>query len=64
VEQSGGRVLAGSASNWASLEEPELLRTLESDPQLWERFLRHEADACAAAGARDGGTHIIVAAGA
>lgn len=32
VERCGGEVLAMSASNWASLDKPEVLTPLESDP--------------------------------
>ncbi|MBW1604001.1 class I SAM-dependent methyltransferase [Streptomyces sp. JJ66] len=62
VTECGGETLAGSASNWASLEDPTVLADLERSPQLWERFLAYETAACADLGARDGGTHIILAA--
>ncbi|MBW1604373.1 class I SAM-dependent methyltransferase [Streptomyces sp. JJ66] len=61
VTECGGEILAGSASNWASLEDPAVLADLERSPQLWDRFLTHETAACAVSGARDGGTHIILA---
>jgi SAM-dependent methyltransferase len=61
VEAQGGRVLASSASNWASLADPVVLAELEADPQRWARFLDNEADCCAEPGALDGGTHVLVA---
>ncbi|AXI78526.1 class I SAM-dependent methyltransferase [Peterkaempfera bronchialis] len=62
VTECGGEILAGSASNWASLEDPDVLAGTEESPQLWERFLAYETAACASLGARDGGTHILFAA--
>ena len=62
VERSGGEVLAMSASNWASLDKPEALATMESNPDRWRRFLEHEVAACAEPGALDGGTHLLFAA--
>lgn len=62
VYRAGGRLLDGSASNWASLGEQATLATLEADPDRWARFVDHEVDACARPGARDGGTHILFAA--
>ena len=62
VERCGGEVLAMSASNWASLDKPEVLAPLESDPDRWRRFLEHEVAACAESGALDGGTHLMFAA--
>jgi SAM-dependent methyltransferase len=62
VAECGGEILAGSASNWASLEDPAVLANIERAPQLWERFLAYETAACASLGARDGGTHILFAA--
>lgn len=62
VERCGGEVLAMSASNWASLDKPEVLATLESDPDRWRRFLAQEVAACAESGALDGGTHLMFAA--
>lgn len=62
IERSGGEVLAMSASNWASLDKPDALESLESDPDRWRRFLEHEVAACAEPGALDGGTHLLFAA--
>ncbi|OIQ72867.1 Mg-protoporphyrin IX methyl transferase [mine drainage metagenome] len=62
VERCGGEVLAMSASNWASLDDPEALARLEADPDRWRRFLDHEVAACAEPGALDGGTHLLFAA--
>ena len=62
VERSGGEMSAMSASNWASLDNPEALALLESHPDRWRRFLEHEISACAQLGAVDGGTHILFAA--
>jgi hypothetical protein len=61
VARCGGQLVARSASNWASLADPTALRTLESDPERWRRFIDHEVAACAEPGALDGGTHILVA---
>lgn len=58
---SGGRLVALSASNWASLGQAEALAALEADSDRWSRFLDHEAAACAEPGAADGGTHILFA---
>jgi SAM-dependent methyltransferase len=62
VNACGGEMLAMSASNWASLGDPELLSVLEADPNQWARFLDKEVRACAEPGAVDGGTHILFAA--
>jgi hypothetical protein len=62
VEACGGEVLAMSASNWASLGDPDLLSELETDVRQWARFLDKEVRACAEPGAVDGGTHILFAA--
>lgn len=62
VRASGGTLLAGAASNWASLGDPHALAELESEDDRWKRFLDFEAAACGAEGARDGGTHILFAA--
>lgn len=62
VARCGGQMLAMSASNWASLDDPETLLELEADPDRWTRFLGHEVAACAEPGALDGGTHLLFAA--
>ena len=62
VQRCGGEILAISASNWASLDDPEALARMESDPDRWRRFLDHEVGACEEPGALDGGTHILFAA--
>lgn len=62
VTTCGGVTVAMSASNWASLNEPDVLEQLEADPDRWARFLTHELAACAEPGALDGGTHILFAA--
>ena len=61
VTAAGGHLLDGSASNWASLSDPDILARIEANPERWRRFLDHEAAACAQVGARDGGTHILFA---
>lgn len=61
AEVAGGALVATSASNWASLGDPEALATLEADPDRWARFLAHEVAACAEPGAVGGGTHILFA---
>ena len=62
VEGAGAEVIAMSASNWASLGDPEALAEFEADPMMWAQFLDDEVAACAAPGALDGGTHIVFAA--
>jgi ubiquinone/menaquinone biosynthesis C-methylase UbiE len=62
VSRNGGRLLAMSASNWASLQDPQILEDLERDADPWRRFLGHEVAACGEPGALDGGTHILFAA--
>ena len=62
AEECGGEILAMSASNWASLGDPEALTILESDPVRWANFLEHEVRACREPGALDGGTHLLFAA--
>lgn len=62
VHDCGGTMLATSASNWASMNFPEVLSTIAEDPQRWKRFLSNEIAACTAPGALDGGTHILLAA--
>ena len=62
VEACGGEVVALSASNWASLNDREMLEELEADPDRWARFIKHEINACAEPGALDGGTHLLFAA--
>jgi SAM-dependent methyltransferase len=62
LQRSGGRIVDGSASNWASLGDPEVLARLEADAERWSSFLSHETAACQQPGARDGGTHTLFAA--
>jgi len=62
VTRHGGEMVARSASNWASLEDPDVIEELEGDPDRWARFIEHEVAACAEPGALDGGTHLLFAA--
>jgi SAM-dependent methyltransferase len=62
VAEAGTSMIDGSASNWASLHDLDFLASLEANPSRWQQFLDREATACAAEGARDGGTHILFAA--
>lgn len=62
VRVAGGREVAISASNWASLGDPSVLESIEDDPERWAHFLDNEVGACAEPGAVDGGTHILFAA--
>jgi SAM-dependent methyltransferase len=62
VDEAGGRLVDGSASNWASAGDPDSLGRLAADRDRWRRFLDHEVAACAEPGARDGGTRILFAA--
>lgn len=61
AEAAGGRLVAASASNWASLGDTEVLKALEADPVRWRHFLQNEVNACREPGALDGGTHILLA---
>jgi len=61
VERCGGELVAQSASNWASLSDPDALESIEAEPEHWERFLAQEIRACAEPGAVDGGTHLLFA---
>lgn len=58
---AGGKLVALSGSNWASLGDAATLADLEADPDRWRRFLDHEVAACAEPGATDGGTHLLLA---
>ncbi len=62
VSSAGGAVLAASASNWASLGDPEVLERLAADPGHWSRFLDNEVRLCAEPGVWDGATHVLFAA--
>jgi SAM-dependent methyltransferase len=62
VDEAGGKLVDGSASNWASAGDPGSLAHLAADRDRWRRFLEREVAACAEPGARDGGTHILFAA--
>lgn len=62
VEGAGASLLGMSASNWASLDHPELMEEISSDESLWETYLAREIWASAQPGAVDGGTHILFAA--
>jgi ubiquinone/menaquinone biosynthesis C-methylase UbiE len=61
VAGAGGRMLAGSASNWISLGDPAAMTRLADDPERWERFLRNEVAVCRERGVWDGGTHFLFA---
>ncbi|RAY12136.1 class I SAM-dependent methyltransferase [Actinomadura craniellae] len=62
VPAAGGRIIAASASNWASLGDPASLAEIEADPDRWARFLAAEVAACEEPGTLDGGTRILFAA--
>ena len=62
VVRCGGHIVAMSASNWGSLGDPEVLLSLEADPDHWARFLDQEVASCLEPGAIDGGTHLLFAA--
>jgi SAM-dependent methyltransferase len=62
VDEAGGELVDGSASNWASVGDPGPLAHLAADRDRWRRFLEDEVAACAEPGARDGGTRILFAA--
>lgn len=62
VDEAGGELVDGSASNWASAGDPGPLAHVAADRDRWRRFLEHEVAACAEPGARDGGTYILFAA--
>lgn len=59
VTACNGEMAAMSSSNWASLNDPDVLNELEVDVDRWERFLQHEVAACAEPGALEGGTHSL-----
>jgi hypothetical protein len=59
VADAGAALLALSASNWASLGDPDAVRTIAADPARWVRFLDNEVALCAEPGTVDGGTHIL-----
>ncbi len=62
VTSAGGRVLAASASNWASLGDADALMRLAAHPDRWARFLENEVRLCAEPGVLDGSTHVLFAA--
>ncbi len=62
VAAAGGEVHAASASNWASLGDPEEVARIAADPERWARFLDNEVALCAEPGVWDGGTHVMFAA--
>lgn len=62
VENLGAKLLAMSASNWASLATAEALERKLDDPAGWETYVRREIWASSQPGAVDGGTHILFAA--
>lgn len=61
ADRVNGRLMALSASNWASLSDPVTLAAIEADHDRWARFLEHEVRACTERGAVDGGTHVLFA---
>lgn len=62
VTSAGGTVLAASASNWASLGDPDILARLSTNPARWARFVDNEVRLCAEPGVWDGSTHVMFAA--
>jgi len=62
VQDAGGVLLAASASNWTSLDHPDVVAELERSPDRWASYLDREVELCAEPGALDGGTHILFAA--
>ncbi len=62
VAAAGATVTGLSASNWASMGDPEALASLAADADRWRHFLDNEAAICAEPGAVDGGTHLLFAA--
>lgn len=62
ITSAGGRLLAASASNWASLGDADALAQIASDPKRWARFVENEVRLCAEPGIWDGSTHVIFAA--
>jgi ubiquinone/menaquinone biosynthesis C-methylase UbiE len=63
IASVGGKLLAGSASNWCSMNPAELLQGVERDSHRWDHFLANEVLACRERGAWDGGTHFLFAYG-
>ncbi len=62
VEPCGGKILAASASNWASMADEDLLDTIAQNPDQWRRFVEHEITASREPGVLDGGSHLLFAA--
>ncbi len=62
VAKTGSTLRGLSASNWASLGDPEALAGLASSGERWSHFLDNEVAICAEPGAVDGGTHLLFAA--
>lgn len=52
-------LVVASAANFLSIGNDEQCERWLHDPEMWERFLAWELDACAQPGAIDGGTHIL-----
>lgn len=62
VGRAGGRVVAFSSSNWASLAEEAVVAEIAADAGRWARFLDLECEACREPGILDTGTHLLFAA--
>ena len=60
--EAGLAVISLSASNCLCTGWEDKLREIRHDAEKWNRLLRMELEACAAAGALDMGTHIIAVA--
>lgn len=61
-EAAGATVTEMMASGWSVHHPAEVFTAVEADPQAWQRFMNIEEESCQAPGARDGGTHILIAA--
>lgn len=62
VTDAGGRMLAASSSNWASLGDQQAVAKIADDADAWDHFVAHEVRFCRLPGLLDGGTHILFAA--
>lgn len=61
ADENGAKLIGLSASNWASMGDPEAVARLAADDARWQHFLDVETALCEEPGTVDGGTHILFA---
>lgn len=61
IERLPCALRGGSASNFLSSGDQEVVRKIEQDPALWDLLLDWEEEYCAEPGALDSGTHLLFA---